>query len=104
MLTRGTHRQDVRSRVPRARGCTNKSENPCLLSRENPIPRGRIAEIVVTYLFDPALPQVPIARMVEAQIQMPGLAMMTLLGMLAHVTLLSDPGKPGDTQNEFAET
>lgn len=30
--------------------------------------------------------------------------MVTLFGVLAHMALLSDPGKPSDTQNEFAQT
>lgn len=58
----------------------------------------------IAYLFDPALPEVPIPGMMEAQIQVPGLAMVILFRVLAHVALLSDPGKPGDTQNEFAQT
>lgn len=58
----------------------------------------------IAYLFDPAFPEVPIPGMMEAQIQVPGLAMVILFRVLAHVALLSDPGKPGDTQNEFAQT
>lgn len=62
----------------------------------------RIARVV--YLFDPAFPEISIPGMMEAQIQMPGFAMVTLFGVLAHMALLSDPGKPSDTQNEFAQT
>jgi len=62
----------------------------------------RIARVV--YLFDPAFPEISIPRMMEAQIQMPGFAMVTLFGVLAHMALLSDPRKPSDTQNEFAQT
>jgi hypothetical protein len=72
-----------------------------IVSREIPsISHRRTTNI--SHLFDPALPEVPIPWMMETQIQVPGLAMVTLFGLLAHVTLLSDPGKSSDTQNEFA--
>jgi hypothetical protein len=58
----------------------------------------------VAYLFDPVFPEISIPGMMEAQIQVPSLTMMTLFGVLAHVAPLSDPRKSSDTQNEFAQT
>lgn len=66
--------------------------------------RGGIKLARAAYLLDPALPEISIPGMMEAQIQVPGLAMVTLLRVLADMALLGDPGKPGDTQNEFTQT